>query len=109
MARALKRSMLPVILITLVSALMPTVHADAATTKLVMTASTMTPTAGEPFWLTVTAVDENGNVDPTYTGTVHFATNDTSTDAVIPPDYQLTNGVGKFSATPIPAGSLPTI
>jgi len=109
MARALKRSMLPVILIALVSALMPTVHADAATTKLVMTASTMTPTAGEPFSLTVTAVDESGSVDPTYTGIVHFATNDTSPDAVMPPDSQLTNGEGTFSATLIQAGSWPTI
>jgi len=109
MARALKRSMLPVILIALVSVLMPTAHADAATAKLVMTASTMTPTAGEAFSLTVTAVDENGNVDPTYTGTVHFATNDTSSGAVMPPDSQLTNGEGTFSATLIQAGSWLTI
>src|SRR5438270_3241478 len=104
MARALKRSMLAVILIALVAVLMPTVHADAATAKLVMTASTMTPTAGEPFSLTVTAVDENGNVAPTYTGTVHFATNDTSPGAVMPPDSQLTNGEGTFSATLDQAG-----
>jgi len=101
--------MLPVILIALVSVSMPTAHADAATTRLVMTASTMTPTAGEPFSLTVTAVDENGNVDPTYTGTVHFATNDTSLGAVMPPDSQLTNGEGTFSATLIHEGSWLTI
>src|SRR5437773_1216490 len=109
MARALKRSMLPVILIALISVLMPTVHADAATAKLVMTASTTTPTAGEPFSLTVRAVDAIGNVDPTYTGTVHFATNDSSPDAVMPPDSQLTNGEGTFSATLIHAGSWLTI
>ncbi len=109
MARALKRSMLPVILIALVSVSMPTAHADAATAKLVMTASTTTPTAGEPFSLTVRAVDAIGNVDPTYTGTVHFATNDSSPDAVMPPDSQLTNGEGTFSATLIHAGSWLTI
>src|SRR5438105_15081406 len=105
MVPALKRSMLPVILIALVSVLVPTAHADAATARLVMTASTMTPTAGESFSLTITAADENGNVDPPYTGTVHFATNDTSSGAVMPPDSQLTNGEGTFSATLIRAGS----
>jgi hypothetical protein len=84
-------------------------HADAATAKLAMTASTMTPTAGEPFSVTVTAVDENGNVDPTYTGIVHFATNDSSPDAVMPCDSQLTNGEGTFPVTLIHAGSWLTI
>jgi hypothetical protein len=99
-----RRPIVAAILTALVWGLLPTMHADAATTKLGMTASTMTPTAGEPFSLTVTAVDENGNVDPTYAGIVHFATNDSSSDAVMPPDSQLTNGEATFSATLIQAG-----
>jgi len=109
MAWAFKRSMLAVILVALVSTSMLSAHASAAMANLVMTASTMTPTAGVPFSLTVKAVDENGNVDPTYTGIVHFATNDSSPDAVMPPDSQLTNGEGTFSATLVQAGSWPTI
>src|SRR5437762_13852667 len=109
MVAPFRRPMAAAILTVLVWGLLPTMHADAATAKLVMTASTMTPTAGEPFSLTVTAVDESGSVDPTYTGIVHFATNDTSPDAVMPPDSQVTNGEGTFSATLIQAGSWPTI
>ncbi|TMC46428.1 MAG: hypothetical protein E6J23_03015 [Chloroflexi bacterium] len=104
-----RRPITAAILTALVSGLLLTMNADAATARLVMTASTMTPTAGEPFSLTVTAVDQNGNVDPTYAGIVHFATNDSSPDAVMPPDSQLTNGEGTFSATLIQAGSWPTI
>src|SRR2546430_12532702 len=84
---------------------MPRVTGAAPPRKLAWPASTTTPTAGEPFSLTVRAVDAIGNVDPTYTGTVHFATNDSSPDAVMPPDSQLTNGEGTFSATLIHAGS----
>jgi hypothetical protein len=42
-----------------------------------------------PFTLTVTVEDAYGNVVPTYTGTVHFSTND-SKKAVLPPDYTFT-------------------
>src|SRR2546430_15354915 len=84
---------------------MPRVTGAAPPRKLAWPASTTTPTAGEPFSLTVRAVDAIGNVDPTYTGTVHFATNDSSPDAVMPPDSHLTNGEGTFSATLVQAGS----
>lgn len=86
-----------------------TASVNAATASLALTASPSTPTAGTPFSLTVTALDENGNTDPTYTGTLHFTTNDTSPDAVLPVDSQLTNGQGTFSATLVHAGSWWTI
>jgi hypothetical protein len=83
--------------------------ASAATTSLSLTTSTSTATAGTPFPVTVTALDENGATDPTYTGTVHFATNDESPEVVLPKDSQLTNGQGTFEITLINAGSWPTI
>jgi hypothetical protein len=42
-------------------------------------------TAGQPFALTVVAVDQWGNVATTYAGTVHFDSTDPS--AVVPDDY----------------------
>jgi hypothetical protein len=44
--------------------------------------------AGSPFTFTVLALDQNGNVVPDYTGTIHF----TTTDSYIlpPPDYTFT-------------------
>jgi hypothetical protein len=38
-----------------------------------------------PFTLTVTALDQNGNVDPTYTGTVRFETSDPGNRVSLPP------------------------
>jgi uncharacterized delta-60 repeat protein len=43
-----------------------------------------TATAGSPFSLTVTALDSSGNLDTTYSGTVHFTT---SGAASLPLDY----------------------
>gem|GEM_PF-918063 len=69
---------------------------------------------GVPFNVTVTALDQNGNVVTTYGGTVHFATTDPSSSAVVPANYTFvagdrgvhtfTNGVtlatsGRFTVT----------
>jgi autotransporter-associated beta strand protein len=60
--------------------------ADAATQFLV--SAPASSQAGVPFDVTVAAVDAGGNVDPLYTGTIHF----TSTDAAahMPTDYTFT-------------------
>jgi hypothetical protein len=63
-------------------------------------------TAGQDATFTVTALDADGNLNPTYTGTVHF----TSTDpqALLPHDYTFTandQGVHTFDATLRTAGT----
>lgn len=83
---------------------MPDLALSAAATGLVMTASTPAPTAGASFSITVTAQDPNGMTDPTYAGTIHFTSTDTASGAVLPPDSQLSNGQGTFSATLVTAG-----
>jgi hypothetical protein len=65
-------------------------------------------TAGTPLSVTVTALDQNNNALPTYTGTVHFASSDPS--AVLPADYTFTagdNGSHTFTSgvTLVTAGS----
>jgi hypothetical protein len=45
--------------------------------------------SGDPFDLTVAAVDRFDNVNPSYQGTVHFRSDDT-TPGVVPPDYTFT-------------------
>jgi hypothetical protein len=54
-------------------------------------------TKGVPFNITVTAIDANGHVTPTYGGTVHFTS--TETTATLPANSTLTNGIGTFSVT----------
>jgi len=54
-------------------------------------------TAGTKFSLTVKALDQLGNVNTGYTGTVHFTSTDSK--AVLPPDSTLNNGTSTFSAT----------
>jgi len=44
-------------------------------------------TAGSPFALTVIAADPFGNPDPNFTGTVHFASTDTTAGVSLPADY----------------------
>ena len=61
-------------------------------------------TAGVVFPITVTALDENGNVATGYAGTVHL----TSTDAAFinsTGNSMLTNGVGTFTVTMDQAGT----
>ena len=52
---------------------------------------------GVAFSFTVTARDQFDNVATGYGGTVHFTGSDPQ--ATLPPDAQLTNGTGAFSAT----------
>src|SRR5258706_9980560 len=54
-------------------------------------------TDGSAFSFTVSALDQYGHVDTSYTGTVHFTSSDGQ--AILPADTTLTNGVGTFSAT----------
>jgi hypothetical protein len=60
-------------------------------------------TAGAPGLVTVTALDAFGNVDTGYSGTVHFTSSDSQ--AVLPADTTLTNGIGTLSETLDTAGS----
>jgi hypothetical protein len=74
---------------------------DGIVAQFLVSAPTNT-TAGVPFNFTVSAVDVNSNVVPSYTGLVSFASSDTL--AVLPGISMLTNGVGSFSATLATAG-----
>jgi hypothetical protein len=62
-----------------------------------------TATSGTAFSVTVTALDASNAVVTGYTGTVHFTSSDTQ--AVLPTNSTLTNGVGTFSATLKTAGA----
>jgi hypothetical protein len=64
-----------------------------------------TATAGEPFSVTVAAVDANGAPVASYSGTVHFSSNDGASAVVLPADATLTNGQRTFSVTLVTAGS----
>ena len=60
-------------------------------------------TAGSAFIFTVTAQDQFNNTATSYAGTVHFTSSDSN--AALPANTTLTNGVGTFSATLKTAGS----
>ncbi len=60
-------------------------------------------TAGSAGTVTVTALDANGNTATGYTGTVHFTSSDSN--AVLPANATLTNGVATFSVTFDTAGT----
>jgi hypothetical protein len=62
-------------------------------------------TAGVAFSVTVVAENDQGIPVGGYSGTVHFATSDSSSGVVLPADSRLTNGQGTFSVTLIKAGS----
>jgi hypothetical protein len=70
-----------------------TVAPAAATHFTVMAPGTAT--AGTAFNVTVTALDQFGNTATGYAGTVHFTSTDTQ--ATLPANSTLTNGVGTFS------------
>jgi len=76
----------------------------AAATALKVTGPS-TATAGEPFSVTVAAVDANGAPVASYSGTVHFSSNDGAAAVVLPADATLTNGQRTFSVTLVTAGS----
>jgi uncharacterized repeat protein (TIGR01451 family) len=62
-----------------------------------------TTTAGSSFNVTVTALNDCGNVDTTYGGVVHFTSSDGN--ATLPANSTLTNGTGIFSVTLRTAGT----
>jgi ELWxxDGT repeat protein len=65
-----------------------------------------TSTAGSSFNFTVTAEDASNNVNPNYTGTVHFTSGDAT--ASLPADYTFTGadqGVHTFTVTLTKAGA----
>ena len=66
------------------------------TTHFVVTQPT-TVQAGLPFSLLVTTEDSSNNTTSSFSGTIQFSSSDSQ--AVLPPNASLTNGVGTFSAT----------
>ncbi len=60
-------------------------------------------TENTPFNFTVTALDQNNNTVPGYSGTVHFTSTDSQ--ASLPANSTLTSGSGTFPATLKTAGS----
>ena len=73
-----------------------TVSAAATATHFSVTAPA-NATAGTAINITVTALTASNATATGYTGTVHFTSSDTQ--AVLPANSTLTNGVGTFSAT----------
>ncbi len=79
----------------------------AVLTSFSVTPSVTTTVAGNAFNVTVTALDQSGNVDSGYTGTVQLASSDgqavlntgSTTYVSLPTDVTLTNGSGVFSVT----------
>lgn len=80
-----------------------TVRAANATRFALSTSAT--PTAGQAFTYTVTALDAFGNTATAYPGTVRFTSSDTSPGVVLPANASLTNGQRVFSATLTRAGA----
>jgi hypothetical protein len=78
----------------------------AAASHFTLTASTQSPTMGQPFNLTVTALDAFNNVATGYRGTVHFTSSDGA--AKLPGDYRfvaLDKGTHTFQVTLNTVGS----
>jgi hypothetical protein len=82
-----------------------TVNAAPASHLMMATTAAPTATAGTSFSYNVTAQDPFGNTDPSYSGTVHFTSSDTSPGVVLPPNSTLTAGQRTFSASLDRAGS----
>jgi hypothetical protein len=70
--------------------------AFAAAFRLVAPAEVV---AGEPFALTVVAVDAAGNLASTYTGTIHFSSTDFA--AALPDDYRFAAGDAGVATFPV--------
>src|SRR5207253_10840415 len=62
-------------------------------------------TAGVAFSVTVVAENDQGVPVAGYSGTVHFATSDTSSGGMLPAEAKLTTRQGTVSVTPIKAGA----
>jgi hypothetical protein len=71
----------------------------AATTHFLVAGPSQAPTAGAPFSITVTALDQFSNVTPGYAGTVHFSTSDTQPGVALPSDYTFVPGTDNGSHT----------
>ena len=65
--------------------------------------TTASPSAGAAFNFTVTALAASGQTATSYSGTVHFTSTDSQ--AVLPANSTLVNGVGTFSVTLKTVGS----
>jgi hypothetical protein len=72
-------------------------------THFSVTASPSGATAGSAVTVTVTALDASGNVDSTDNDALNFTSTDSQ--ASLPPNATLTNGVGTFTVTLFSAGS----
>jgi hypothetical protein len=57
----------------------------SAATHYALTANMLAPPPGNPFLVTVRALDDSGSIDTNYLGTVHFTTTDPT--AIVAPDY----------------------
>jgi hypothetical protein len=77
----------------------------AAVTTFIVSGFPSSTTAGDAHDFTVTAKDAYGNTATNYTGTITFSSNDPSSDASLPGDATLTDGVGTFSASLVSAGT----
>jgi len=69
--------------------------------SLLLALSSMAPTAGEWLDLGVEAIDEYENRAVGYTGTVTFASTDTSASAAVPAHYSFTAADSGFAAFPV--------
>jgi hypothetical protein len=67
------------------------------TAHLAVTPDALKAETGTPFTVTVTALDGSNAIVPTYAGTVHIVTSDSS--ATVPADATLPRGTGKFTVT----------
>jgi ELWxxDGT repeat protein len=74
----------------------------AVASHLVVTGLPSFLTAGTPATFTVTAKDAYGNTATGYSGTIHFTSSDSQ--AVLPANATLSQGIGQFSATLKTAG-----
>jgi Putative Ig domain/Kelch motif/Galactose oxidase, central domain len=72
-------------------------------THFSVVAATTTPVLGNPFNITVTALDASGQTATSYSGTVQFTSS--TGQAVSPSSGTLTNGTGTFPVTLNKAGS----
>jgi hypothetical protein len=90
----------------IVAGLVGTTSTTPAATHFSVTESSNSTTAGTAFTVTVTALDVNGNVVPSYTGTVQLSSSDSA--AVLPASHTFTSanaGSFTFSVTLKTAGS----
>ncbi len=79
-------------------------------TSLRVVAMPTTVSAGQSFQITVTALDQSGNVFPGYRGTVHFSSSDPQ--AMLPANYTFTaadNGVHTFMGIILKTAGMQTV